>query len=102
MPQLLPFGRLEKRIPAVFPVYLTSDTHQVLAETAYTENVSAHGARILTQRKWAPDDRLQIESVRWSFRSTARVAYCDPLQDDEFAVGLEFLDHAITAIGPHE
>jgi len=99
-PRKVPHGRLERRIPAIVPVYLTADARQVLAETAFTENVSAHGARILTRRKWSPDERLQIESVRWNFRSTARVTYCEPLPNDEFAVGLEFLDHPMSSTGP--
>lgn len=91
-----PFGRLEKRVGAVFPVYLTSEARQVLAETAYTENVSDHGARIVTRRKWSAEERVQVESIRWSLRTTARVAYCEPLRGEEFAVGLQFL----TSPGP--
>ena len=82
--------RIERRVSAVYPVYLTSDARQALADTAYTENVSDHGARIISRRKWSPNDRLQVESIRWSFQAWARVAYCQPLPGDEYAVGLQF------------
>jgi len=91
-PQMMPHARLESRNPAAVALYLTADARQVLAEPAFTENVSARGARILTRRRWAPGERLQVESARWNFRSTARVAYCEALPSEEFAVGLEFLN----------
>jgi len=99
-PQMLPHGRIDKRVSALFPVHLRSGAQQILAETAYTENVSVHGARILTKRKWCIDERLVIESARWNFRSTARVAYCEDLPNEEFAVGLQFLDASMTLGGP--
>jgi len=98
-PEMLPHGRLEKRVSTLFPVHLRSGAQQVVAETAYTENVSAHGARILTRRKWSVEERLQIESARWNFRSTARVAYCESLSNEEFAVGLQFLDSSVPIDG---
>jgi PilZ domain len=101
-PQMLPHGRLEKRMSTLFPVHLRSGAQQVVAETAYTENVSAHGARILTRRKWSIDERLEIESTRWNFRSSARVAYCEALPNEEFAVGLQFLDSSLPLEGPGE
>jgi PilZ domain len=86
-----PHGRLENRVRAVYPVYLNSDKRQVLAETAYTEDVSEHGARILSRRNWTPNERVQVESIQWGLRAVARVAYCRPAQDAEFTVGLQFL-----------
>jgi hypothetical protein len=97
---MLPHGRLERRIQATVPVYLTAGARQVLAETAFTENVSKHGARILTRRKWLPDEQVQVESIQWSFRAIARVAYCEPLRDDEFAVGLQFIGPSLPLTAP--
>jgi hypothetical protein len=90
--QMLPYGRSDRRMPANLPVNITCAARQVLAEAAYTENISASGARIVTRRIWPTDERLQLECVRWDFRSTARVAYCEPLPGDKFAVGLQFLN----------
>jgi PilZ domain len=91
--------RIERRVSAVYPVYLTSDARQALAETAYTQDVSEHGARIVTRREWSPNDRLQVESIRWSFQARARVAYCEPVSEDEFAVGLQFENQRIPIAG---
>jgi hypothetical protein len=61
-------------------------------ETTFTENVSPRGARVLSIRRWKINDRLTISTVTGSFRSLARVAYCQNLPDNAFAVGLEFLE----------
>ncbi len=94
-PKILPFGRLERRIQATVPVYLTADARQASVETAFTENVSNHGARVLTRRKWLPDETVRIESRQWNLRATAREAYCEPVRGEEYAVGLQFLGSSI-------
>jgi len=63
-------------------------------ETTFTENVSPRGARVLSTRRWRPNDRLTISTLTGSFRSIARVAYCQLVPDAGFAVGLEFLEHS--------
>ena len=74
------------------PVVL--DGHQALpgAESTFTENVSARGARVMSVRKWDINERLTFVSRTGEFRSSARVAYCQPLQGDGFAIGVEFLE----------
>jgi hypothetical protein len=62
------------------------------AESTFTENVSSNGARVVSVRRWEPDDRLIFTARNGEFRSSARVAYCQPLQGDGFAIGVEFLD----------
>jgi hypothetical protein len=86
------FHRAERRIPMEIPVVL--DGHQSLpgAESTFTENVSARGARVMSVRKWDINERLTLVSRTGEFRSSARVAYCQPLQGDGFAIGLEFLE----------
>lgn len=61
-------------------------------ETTFTENVSSRGARVLSSRRWKPNDQLTIATLTGSFRSLARVAYCQSIPDSGFAVGLEFLE----------
>jgi len=85
------FGRIERRIPAVLVVELNSPFKQVLAESAYTENVSPRGARLVTRRCWQPNDQLQIQSLSANLQCRARVAYCETLHDNKFAIGLELL-----------
>ncbi|HUJ30570.1 MAG TPA: hypothetical protein VLY23_04775 [Candidatus Acidoferrum sp.] len=68
--------------------------HAVLpgTETTFTDNVSARGARVFSVRRWRINERLTIATVTGSFRSVARVAYCQTVPQSGFAVGLEFLD----------
>ncbi|MGA7854951.1 MAG: hypothetical protein WCA15_16620 [Candidatus Acidiferrales bacterium] len=61
-------------------------------ETTFTENVSPRGARVLSTRRWKPDDRLTIATMTGSFKAIARVAYCQLVPESGFAVGLEFLE----------
>jgi hypothetical protein len=61
-------------------------------EKTFTENVSARGARVRTVCRWEPNDRLTIVLHRGEFRATARVTYCQPLRNEGFAIGLEFLE----------
>jgi hypothetical protein len=87
-----PFSRAERRIPMEIPVLL--DGHRQLpgTESTFTENVSARGARVVSTRRWEQGERLTFVSRTGEFRSSARVAYCQPLQGDGFAIGVEFLD----------
>jgi len=61
-------------------------------ESTFTENVSVHGARVVTVRHWKIGEQLTFASRTGEFRSSARVAYCQPLQGDGFAIGLQFLE----------
>ena len=86
------FHRAEKRIPMEIPVLI--DGHRLApgSEPTFTENVSARGARVVTVRHWEADERLTFTLRTGEFRSPARVAYCQPLQGEGFAIGLEFLE----------
>ena len=61
-------------------------------ETTFTENVSARGARIVTSRRWEPDERVLLLTLPGDFRARARVAYCQRNPDAGYAIGLEFLE----------
>ncbi len=61
-------------------------------ETTFTENVSARGARVVSVRRWRPDDLLTIASLPGGFQATARVAYCQTVHGSGYAIGLEFLE----------
>jgi len=90
--RLYPFHRTENRIPMEIGVYLEGNRQVPGAEATFTENVSARGARVVSVRRWEPNDRLTLISRNGEFRSSARVAYCQPLQSDGFAIGVEFLE----------
>jgi len=62
-------------------------------ETASIENLSTHGARVITDKAWRTDDELVLSSPRYGLRSTAaRVVYCLPMTSKQFVVGLEFAE----------
>ncbi|HKW57837.1 MAG TPA: PilZ domain-containing protein [Candidatus Acidoferrum sp.] len=90
--QAYPFPRVERRIPMEIPVFLNG--HRLLpgTESTFTENVSARGARVLSTRRWEQGEQLTFASNTGEFRSSARVAYCQPLPGHGFAIGVEFLE----------
>jgi hypothetical protein len=83
--------RLEKRIPMMVAVHISTSGPTSGVETTFTENVSSRGARVASIRRWGPNERLEIQSLPGDFRAVARVAYCHQ-QSKGFAIGLEFLE----------
>ena len=88
------FQRVERRIPMEIPVVLDGHRRTPGAESTFTENVSAHGARVVSVRRWDKGESLTFGLRTGEFRSLARVAYCQPLHGDGYAIGVEFLDPA--------
>ena len=86
------FERAEKRILMEIPVLIDGHRDVPGSESTFTENVSARGARVISARYWDQGDSLKFASRTGEFRSSARVAYCQSLQGDGFAIGVEFLN----------
>lgn len=86
------YHRNEQRILMEIPVVLGGHRQVPGTESTFTENVSARGARVVSVRRWEQGDKVVLASRTGEFRSSARVAYCQPLQGDGFAVGVEFLE----------
>jgi hypothetical protein len=84
--------RRETRIPMEVGVQISGHPGLPGTETTFTENVSPRGARVLSTRRWKPNDRLTIATITGSFRALARVAYCQLVPEEGFAVGLEFIE----------
>jgi len=74
------------------PVVLDGHRRMPGAESTFTENVSARGARVVSTRRWDKGARIVFASRTGEFRSAARVAYCQPIHGDGYAVGVEFLE----------
>ena len=87
-----PVPRRENRIPMEIPVVLDGNQQVPGAESTFTENVSAKGARVVSVRRWEKGAPMILASRTGEFRSEARVAYCQPLRSDGYAVGVEFLE----------
>ena len=80
--------RLETRIATRVGLELSGADE--LYEITFTENVSPHGARVFSKRSWRPNDSVLVKLPQEDCPSRARITYCQPLEGDEFATGLQF------------
>ena len=88
-------GRIEKRQSMSVPVYLGALEDPRAPERTLTENVSAHGARMLSKRPWRPGDESIVTPLSGEFSLIARVIYCSPVTEHCFRLGMEFPDGAV-------
>jgi hypothetical protein len=79
--------RLEARIPTKVGLELSGPDGPNY-EITFTENVSHHGARVVTKRRWNPNDSVLVKLPEECL--PARITYCQPSKGDEFAMGLQF------------
>lgn len=84
--------RSERRVPLEVTVQIAGHPDAPAGvERTFTQDVSSRGARVRTTQRWQTNDRLLIASQP-DFRATARVAYCQPVWGEGYAIGLEFLE----------
>src|SRR5258708_26032761 len=88
--QRLVDGRIEKRLHNSVPVYLAMPEDPRARERTLTENVSPHGARVISKRFWQPGEEPLITPLTGEFPQVGRVIYCLPKAGDRFCVGVEF------------
>jgi len=81
-------GRKEARIAVKMFVNLHSEDDPS-TEVAPTIDISCHGARVVSKRRWQPNQQVSVRSIRGDFYSRARVVHCKPYTDNSFAVGIE-------------
>jgi hypothetical protein len=91
-------GRMEKRIPIAIVVHLThaQDNPASEQELTYTDNVSAHGARVVSSRPWQIGELAQVTSLKDEITISGKVAYCLMLPDNRYFIGLNFQDRRVT------
>ena len=91
-------GRMEKRIPIAIVVRLThaQDKSASEPELTYTDNVSAHGARVVSSRPWQIGEVAQVTSLKDEITIGGKVAYCLMLPDNRYFIGLNFQDRRVT------
>ena len=82
--------RIEARIPKRVGLQLSDLDEPLVYEITFTENISRHGARVVTKRPWWPNESILVKLPEESLPSHARITYCQPLKGDEFAMGLQF------------
>ncbi len=60
------------------------------SECAWIENISDHGARVISRRRWRAGENMLITARFPPFRSTAAsVVYCQTLLTGLYAIGCE-------------
>ena len=88
--QILAEHRMEARIPRRVGLELSGPDKPPIYEITFTENVSLHGARVVTKRRWSPNDCVLVKLPEDGLPARARISYCQPSKEDEFAMGLQF------------
>jgi len=88
-------GRLEKRLPTSIPVYLAALEDPRTPERTVTENVSPHGARVISRKFWRPGEEPLITPLTGGFPRVGRVIYCLSKTQDFFWLGVEFADRTV-------
>jgi hypothetical protein len=93
--QRLFHGRVEKRLHTLIPVYLASLEDRHTRELTLTENVSPHGARVISKRSWRKGEETLITPSTGEFQRVGRVIYCLPGAASRYYLGIEFPDRAV-------
>ena len=91
IPHLKSFdARIERREPLPVQLYLANLEEPRTRERTVTEDVSPHGARVLTKRCWQPGEIPLVTPLMGEFPKHARVVYCDPQPKGGYFVGIQF------------
>jgi len=84
-------ARIERREPVPVQIYLANLDEPRIRERTVTEDVSPHGARVLTKRYWQPDEVPLVTPLMGDFPKHARVVYCDSRpKGGGYCVGIQF------------
>jgi hypothetical protein len=82
--------RSEGRTRFRVEVELLSTDDPLIKDIALTENVSRYGARVVTNTRWQPNAAVTVKMLQEGLPYDARIAYCTPLREEAFAVGMQF------------
>lgn len=88
-------GRVERRMALSIIACLETPDARATPETVTLENISEHGARVISGRQWNPGDRVVVSDLFGDFHGTAEVVYSQRTHDGLFAVGLKFDEPAL-------
>ena len=64
-------------------------------ERTYTDNVSAHGACVISRHAWQTGEEALVTSVKDGTAIQGTVVHCQKLKGDQFGVGLSFPAEAV-------
>jgi hypothetical protein len=84
-------GRMETRLPIVVAVRLVRSgiADGTREERTYTDNISAHGARLFSIQPWQIGEEVRV-APRNEDATNGSVVYCQALGDGRFAMGVKF------------
>src|SRR3989442_2320015 len=86
-------GRLEKRLTMSVPVYLASLGEPRARERTVTENVSPHGARVISKRSWRSGEEALIGPFTGEIPQVGTEDYSRGKNGGgRLCLGVEFLD----------
>jgi hypothetical protein len=83
--------RAAERVNMKVTALLVGKRGKLGMETGLTEDVSSRGVRVTSTSEWRLGDMVLVTIPGFHFTSVARVAYCNPLSNGRFGVGLEFV-----------
>lgn len=89
---------MERRLPIsiVVSLNLVQDKPANGTELTYTENVSAHGVRVISKHHWQSGEVAVVTSLKDEVAIRGEVVYCQKLPDNRYCLGLNFNDGGVT------
>ena len=89
--------RKEKRLPVMVAVNLAPlvPVNHERHERTYTDNISAHGARVRSTYAWQLGEQVEIAPTSGETAVHGEVVYCRRLDHDRFFVGLKVRESRI-------
>jgi PilZ domain len=91
-------GRMEKRLPIAMVVRLSQVQGQSAngTELTYTDNISAHGACVVSSQLWKLGAVAEVTSLKDEVTLRGRVIHCEKRGDGRYGVGMAFQEHQVT------
>jgi hypothetical protein len=83
-------GRTEHRMATNTVASLEAAEGPSFSETVVFVNLSEHGARLITRRRWPVGKRVIVSDSLLNYRTTAEVVYCALHSPRRYAVGVKF------------
>jgi len=81
---------VEKRLPIALVVNLAPAQSPKGTELTYTDNVSAHGACVVSSHSWQLGEIAELTSMSDQVAMRGKVVHCQKRGDDQYVIGLKF------------
>jgi hypothetical protein len=89
---------MEKRLPIAIVVNLAPVNGRPASqpELTYTDNISAHGACVVSSRAWKPGELAEVVSLKDQIALRGKVVHCEKRSDAHYIVGVSFNGNRVT------